>query len=478
MTNDEQYEGQAEIEAMERQIDIEERMYFKGMELAGKKSKINPNISFEWNRFIEELSDYEIKCLEFYEKQQKTPHAPSVPSEPPATKQNLDLEHLMRGVKPTTYRLSDLVAKYVEFNTTKNNPWKEATKKKIPSQLNLFVQMVGNPCGHELTPELVRDGYAERIQKIPSGINNNKKHYFNGNERKPIDEIIAIGEKIGAKKLKAVADHTSNITTFLKWAGKRSYIQKDLDVVLEDLNKQKTDTKEKRNPFTPQELKKLFETEEYRKGLFWKEPHKHWTPILALYTGARLGEICQLLLEDITYDQEIKSWVIDFNPKYGTLKNEYSERAVPVHKELERLGFINYFNELQKNKEKQLFPKLKPDSIKHWGREISRWFNGYSQGEDKPRTEGYKEKCGVVSTVNEVKNFHSFRHTVIDYFKQIRESYMDEKIVYEMTGHAPVQKTVHEKTYEGNFNLKRRKETINKLKFDIDLASIYKWRKK
>ena len=139
-----------------------------------------------------------------------------------------------------------MVAQYFEHNTTKNNPWKEATKKKIPSQLNLFVEMVGNPYSHELTPEIMRDGYADRIQKIPTAINNKKNLYFNGNERKPIKEIISIGEKIGAPKLKAVADHTRNITTFLKWAGKKRYIEKDLDVVLEDLNKQKTDTEQKR----------------------------------------------------------------------------------------------------------------------------------------------------------------------------------------------------------------------------------------
>ena len=384
----------------------------------------------------------------------------------------------MRGVKPSNERLSGLVGKYVEHNTTKNNPWKEATKKKIPSQLNLFVEMVGDPFGHELTPELLRDGYAERIQKIPAAINNNKKHYFNGDERKPIDEIIAIGEKIGAPRLKAIADHTRNTTTFLKWASRRNHIEKDLDVVLEDINNQKTDSAQKEKAFRTEKLKKLFEAEEYRKGLLWREPHKHWAPLLALYTGAREGEICQLMLEDISYDETTSSWIIDFNSKHGTLKNKYSARAVPVHKDLVKLGFIDYVKELQNKKEKQLFPMLKPNQTRHWGREISRWFNGYSQGRNKPRTEGYKEKCGIVESENEVKNFHSFRHTVISHFKQTRESYMEREIVYELTGHSTGKKTVHEKTYEENFNMDLKKQTINKLKFDIDLASICKWRKR
>ena len=88
--------------------------------------------------------------------------------------------------------------------------------------------MVGDPYSHELTPELVRDGYAERIQKIPAAISNKKNLYFNGNERKPIDEIILIGAKNGAKKLKAFADHTRNTTTFLKWGWQKKLHPKRL----------------------------------------------------------------------------------------------------------------------------------------------------------------------------------------------------------------------------------------------------------
>ncbi|MEW8359694.1 MAG: site-specific integrase [Candidatus Thiodiazotropha sp.] len=461
----------------EKQVEKEQDMYNRGKELANELSKIDQNNPFDWNNFTEELSEYDAKCLALYEENQNASPAPLTNPEPASAAQQTPA-HLLTGVQPSNDRLSDVVAKYIDWNTSKNKPWKDSTIRKIPPQLNLFVQMVGNPYRHELTPDLMRDGYAERIHKIPAGVNNQKKHYFKGDKRKPIDEVIAIGEKINAPKLKAVADHTSNVTTFLKWASRRNYIQKDLDVVLEDLNKQKTDTENKEKAFTPDDLKKLFETEEYRKGLLWREPHKHWSPLLALYTGAREGEICQLMLEDITYDEPMKSWVIDFNPKHGTLKNKYSARSVPVHKDLVAMGFIDYVKELQSRKEKQLFPKLKPNKSGNWGREVSRWFNGYSQGRNKPRTEGYKEKCGVVESEHEVKNFHSFRHTVIDYFKQVRDSYMEKEIVYELTGHSTGKKTVHEKTYEGDFKIDRKKKTINKLKFDIDIASIRKWRKR
>ena len=90
MTNDSQFEDHMDIDAIERQIDVEENMYFKGKKLAEKMSKINPNISFEFNRFTDELSDYEVKCLEFYETyQQKVASSPSTHSDHPPHNKHL-----------------------------------------------------------------------------------------------------------------------------------------------------------------------------------------------------------------------------------------------------------------------------------------------------------------------------------------------------------------------------------------------------
>jgi integrase len=52
---------------------------------------------------------------------------------------------------------------------------------------------------------------------------------------------------------------------------------------------------EERKTFSTDDLKKLFESVEYQKG--FREPFQYWVPIIGLYTGARLEEICRLRVE-------------------------------------------------------------------------------------------------------------------------------------------------------------------------------------
>ncbi|WP_147018240.1 hypothetical protein [Methylorubrum extorquens] len=80
------------------------------------------------------------------------------------------------------------------------------------------------------------------------------------------------------------------------------------------------------------------------------------------------------------------------------VKTEAGKRFVPVHPELERIGFLAFAEEMRGRGEKRLFPELKPDSLGYLSGPFSKWFN------DKRRFLGKLEM--------EVKgvSFHSFRH--------------------------------------------------------------------
>jgi integrase len=69
-----------------------------------------------------------------------------------------------------------------------------------------------------------------------------------------------------------------------------------------------------------------------------KDPVRRWVPLLCAYSGARLSEVCQLRVEDVF--QRGGVWCMKFDPEAGSLKNENSERAVPLHPAIVERGFL------------------------------------------------------------------------------------------------------------------------------------------
>ena len=66
---------------------------------------------------------------------------------------------------------------------------------------------------------------------------------------------------------------------------------------------------------------------------------KRWVPWLCAYTGARVGEMCQLRKQDVRREGE--RWVITITPEAGTVKTK-ELREVPLHSHLIELGFVSF----------------------------------------------------------------------------------------------------------------------------------------
>ena len=132
-----------------------------------------------------------------------------------------------------------------------------------------------------------------------------------------------------------------------------------------------------RDGFTGDELKKIFNsnnylynTIRYRRNLI-KLP-KFYIPLLGLFTGMRLDEICQLKLEDVYKDGKydvIRVQILDDTK----LKNIQSERIIPIHPILKKLGFIDYCDYLKRKKKDRVFWELNKDRD-GYGRNIGRCF--------------------------------------------------------------------------------------------------------
>ncbi|KAK6032418.1 site-specific recombinase, phage integrase family [Ostertagia ostertagi] len=103
-------------------------------------------------------------------------------------------------------------------------------------------------------------------------------------------------------------------------------------------------------PFSNQELKKIFKAELYRAKM--KLPDFYWGPLVALYTGARAEEIASLTPAQVLKEKGI----VYIQILQG--KTENAPRRIPVHDALVDLGFLEYVTLVRKAGFPLLFPHL------------------------------------------------------------------------------------------------------------------------
>lgn len=177
---------------------------------------------------------------------------------------------------------------------------------------------------------------------------------------------------------------------------------------------------EEQDDYTHEELEGLF------KGLSTirrqVNPEKFWVPLIALYSGMRLNEVCQLRTLDIEDIDGVATFCIRHRPELKQATKNKKDRTCPVHPDLLKLGFIRYVEEQHAKKADRLFNKLTLSGGK-WKRKIDGWYN-----------RGFKDR--YISTASS-KSFHSLRHCFCNKYKQagLLKTRDDEYVLKSMVGH-------------------------------------------
>ena len=224
---------------------------------------------------------------------------------------------------------------------------------------------------------------------------------------------LAADKKLKLRSAKSVVNVLSPVSTLFRYAVDNEIIQRNPAHNL--LPKAKMPPK-KRIPFETGDLIAIFNAPIFsgcqddghgfaKPGQSHPRRHRFWIPLIALYSGMRLNEICQLLTEDVQEVEGVLCILVREEDDSGqkvpnkSLKTIHSRRDVPVHHELLKIGFREFVLEQRAAGELRLFPGLSLTAHGTYSDSFQKWFRRY---------------LATVGITHPQKSFHSFRHNFRD----------------------------------------------------------------
>lgn len=204
----------------------------------------------------------------------------------------------------------------------------------------------------------------------------------------------------------------------------------------------------------------------------WRmDDYKFWLPLLGIYQGARLNELCQLTVGDIREAQGI--WFMSVNDDDESadgdstpqkrLKNSQSLRNIPLHHVLIEAGFLQFVAQQRAipgtTRATPLFHGLSSPRPGYSSQTASRWFLGNCSSSG-----GYVSQCGLGK---DQLTFHGLRHTFIN---QARQQDLDILIIKALVGHTDDSVTG---LYGNTYPLHVLNKVLQKIDYGIDTAHIH-----
>jgi integrase len=270
--------------------------------------------------------------------------------------------------------------------------WQSTTEKDARNIYDLMLDELGADTDpNSLSREQFR-GFLELLSKLPSYYTNNKRY-----EKYTLAKVISIADTEGLPRISpsTVRKKFSFVKALVRFAVEEEWMNKDRTKGVQI----KTEgTEAVRKPYTKEEIKIIMDATRHK-----TRASDYWMPRIGLTTGMRANEILQLLVKDVRCHEGI--WYFDINkdidPATGLkkkLKTTNSIRKIPIPNSLIEIGFLDF---VVKVSEGRLFPCV---TCSHDGR--------YSYIYSK-RFNWMITKLGLKpdASVNQLKDFHSFRHT-------------------------------------------------------------------
>ncbi|HCG24994.1 MAG TPA: hypothetical protein DE060_07755 [Lentisphaeria bacterium] len=344
--------------------------------------------------------------------------------------------------------LGDLAKRYL---AEKSEAWGASMRESVKSVLDTFIEYFsGDTDIKAIKHQNLLDYRDNVLLKLPVRRSNHQRL-----KNLPLADLLKEykGETLSKKTVNLMS---AKIGSFFIWCFDHEYIDRNPANKLQLKLGHKANME--RSPYSTDDLKLLFTNLREDTLNNWKI-HKLWIPLIALYSGARQNEICQLQLENIFNAGGIPCFEItETGDEHASLKNKGSKRVVPIHPVLLQLGFLNYVLDRRKSKRTK-----QPGANRLWF--TLEYKEKYGYAHDFQKFFGRFNRKNV--TADEKKVFHSFRH---NFTNNLKQQGVQESMVAELVGHTVNSMTFSR--YGKDFNPAILLENIKKLDHGFDMFEI------
>tara|TARA_R110001599_G_scaffold755_8_gene3661 strand:- start:983 stop:2233 length:1251 start_codon:yes stop_codon:yes gene_type:complete len=314
---------------------------------------------------------------------------------------------------------------YDRYLSDPTNAWSARTRDSLETGRRMAVSVIGADVRlSKLNRNQVRD-YIEVLRFMPR---NALKRF----PKLSLREASKRAKQSGEPNLISSANinvYLSKLSSFLNWAVNEELLTRNpaRGLRLHD----ETSKKNKRHPFSTEQLRTIFDAPLYRGCLNGDRGYaivgderprnaRFWVPLIGYHTGMRLNEICQLDVTDVRLIDEVRCFVVSDRSIVGStdkrLKSRASERVIPVHNNLLECGLIEFVTKRVESGEKKLFCEIEAGKKGVRAVAFSKWFTQFLR------------KCGASA---ERTCFHSFRHNFRD---ELRFARIDQDIAMKLGG--------------------------------------------
>ena len=235
--------------------------------------------------------------------------------------------------------ISEVIDSYLDEKSYDN----EKTADKIEHALRMLVEDFGDIAINRINSAKVNQ-FKRHVQLLPS-----RRNLLAIYRDKSFHELVLMGEKniIRAKdrlSTTSVNDTLGFLGTFFKWTTQNGYTDRNFFEGVKIQKKRRTHVRDERARYTDKQISKLFDSKTYLEYTIERNNIAYyWVPLIALFSGCRINEICSLYLDNVIKLKGKNSgrdiWCFNLleeeHRSDKRLKNSSSRRIVPIHDEIQ-----------------------------------------------------------------------------------------------------------------------------------------------